>query len=203
MDKLLSLLSSTLDDRAVGDISQQINTTPEQTRGAINAALPVLMGMMANNCQSKQGCESLSQAINRDHAGGGMLDQAQSFFKQGNVSGGEGILQHILGNRQNTAETQLASQTGLNQGQSHKLLAMLAPIVLGALGRQAQSQGGASPGNIQALIQGSLGTLMQGQGGQLGGQILGQILGGQGGQATNQGGLAAIGGKLLGGLLKK
>ncbi|MGY6630351.1 MAG: DUF937 domain-containing protein [Wenzhouxiangella sp.] len=203
MDKLLSLLSSTLDDRAVGDISQQINASPEQTRGAINAALPMLMGMMANNCQSKQGCESLAQAINQDHAGGGLLDQAQSFFKQGNIGSGEGILRNILGNRQNTAEQQLASQTGLQTGQVHTLLAMLAPILMGALGRQAQSQGGANAGNLQALIQGSLGGLMQGQGGQLGGQLLGQLLGGQSAQSGSQGGLAAAGGKLLGGLFKK
>lgn len=203
MKDLLSLLSSTLDDNAVSNISQQISATPQQTRGAINAALPMLMGMMANNCQSKQGCESLANAINRDHAGGGILQQAQAFLSQGNIGPGEKILSHILGGRMGTAETQLASQTGLQANQTHKLLGLLAPIVLGALGQQAQAQGGATPNNIQSLLQGSLGGLMQGQGGQIGSQILGSLLGGQGGQGGNSGGLAAAGGKLLGGLFKK
>ncbi len=200
MKDLLSLLSSTLDDGAVGEISQQINATPQQTRGAINAALPMLMGMMANNCQSKQGCESLANAVNRDHAGGGILQQAQAFLKQGNIGGGEKILGHILGARLGTAETQLAGQTGLQTSQVHKLLGLLAPIILGALGQQAQSQGGATAGNIQGLLQASLGSLMQGQGGQVGSQILGSLLGGEGGSS---GGLAAAGSKLLGGLFKK
>ncbi len=203
MKDLLSLLSSTLDDNAVGEISQQIEATPQQTRGAINAALPMLMGMMANNCQSKQGCESLANAVNRDHAGGGVLQQAQAFLRQGNIGGGEKILGHILGSRLGTAESQLAGQTGLQSGQTHKLLGFLAPIVLGALGQQAQAQGGATPSTIQNLLQGSLSSLMQGQGGQVGSQILGSLLGGQGGQGNGSGGLAAAGGKLLGGLFKK
>lgn len=200
MKDLLALLSSTLDDEAVGEISQQIDAPPQQTRSAINAALPLLMGMMANNCQSKQGCESLANAVNKDHAGGGLINQAQAFLRQGNIGGGERILGHILGARQGAAETQLASQTGLKAGQTHKLLGLLAPLLLGALGQQARSQGGATAGNIQGLLQGALGGLMQGQGGQAGSQILGSLLGGQ---ANNAGGLAAAGSALLGGLFKK
>ncbi len=204
MKDLLSLLSSTLDSQAVATISQQISATPQQTQGAINAALPLMMGMMANNCQSKEGCESLARAVETDHSGG-ILQQAQAFLGQGNIGGGEAILGRIFGQRQPAAEQQLASQTGLQSAQVHKLMALLAPIVLGAIGQQARAQGGANPSNISALLQGSLGSLMKGSGGQMGAQVLGSLLGGaQGG--SGQGGndaLVRAGSQLLGSLFKK
>lgn len=200
MKDLISMLSSVLDDKAVGTISQQIEAPPQQTRGAINAALPLLLGMMANNCQSDKGCESLAGAIEKDHADGGLLDQAQGFLSQGNISGGEKILGHILGSRQGAAEQRLAGQTGLNAGQAHKLLGLLAPLIMSALGKQSQARGGLGSNQLSGLLQSSLGSLTQGSGGQLGSQILGSLLSGDGGQS---GGLAEAGSKLLGGLFKK
>lgn len=197
MKDLISLLSSTLDDEAVGTISHQIDAPPRQTRSAINASLPLMLGMMANNCQSKSGCESLVGAIEKDHAGGGLLDQAKNFLSQGNIGGGEKILSRILGSRQAPAEQQLASQTGLSSQQIHKLLGLLAPLVMAALGRQSQAEGGFSAGKLAAVLQGSMTSLSQGTDGQAGSQVLGQLLGGKGG------GLADAGSKLLGSLFKK
>lgn len=77
MKDLLSTRSSVLDGDVIGTLSQQIGATPSQTRGAAIAALPLLMGMMASNCQSEQGCESLAKAVENGHSGG-LLNQALS-----------------------------------------------------------------------------------------------------------------------------
>lgn len=200
MNDLLSVLSSTLNSDTIGEISQQIGAPEGETRNAINAALPMLMGMMANNSQSKQGGEALARAVQKDHAGGGLLDQAQNFIRQGNIGGGEAILGKVFGSRQGPAEQQLASKTGLDSGQMHKLLGLLAPLVMGALGKQTQAQGGASAGNVTSILQDSLGSLMQGSGGAIGSEVLGSLLGGQKGGSS---GLAQTATRLLGGLFKK
>ncbi len=201
MNNLLSVLSSTLNSDTINEIGQQIGAPAEQTRGAINAALPTLMGMMANNSRSKQGGEALARAVQKDHAGGGLLDQAQNFIRQGNIGNGEAILGHVLGSRQGSAEQQLASKTGLSSGQTHQLLGLLAPLVMGALGKQTQAEGGASASNVTSLLQDSLGSLMEGSGGAIGSQVLGSLLGGN--QKGGSSGLAQTATKLLGGLFRK
>lgn len=199
MSDLMSILKSAINDEAIGTMSQQIGATPQQTRGAINASLPVLFGMMANNCQSKEGCESLARAVEKDHDGG-ILGQVQGFLQRGNISQGESILSNLMGGRQAPAEQALAGQTGLAPGQTHKLLALLAPIVMGAMGEQARTSGGPSANNIGSLAQSALSSVMGGSGGNAGSQILGSLLGGAGG---NKGGLAQAGASILGGLFKK
>lgn len=62
MSDLMSILKSAINEEALASIAQQIGATPQATRGAVNTALPVVVGMVANQCQSKQGCESLAQA---------------------------------------------------------------------------------------------------------------------------------------------
>lgn len=202
MSDLMSILRSAIDDQAIGTMSQQIGASNEQTRGAVNAALPVLFGMMANNCQSKEGCESLARAVEKDHDGG-ILGQVQGFLQRGNIGDGERILGNLLGGRQAAAEQQLAGQTGLATGQIHQLLGMLAPIALGALGQQARASGGPTAGNVNSLAQAALGSLMKGSGGNAGSQILGSLLGGSSGSGSAGGGLAQAGASLLGGLFKK
>lgn len=215
MDALLKQLNAALDGNAINALSGQLGATPQQTEGAVQAALPVLLGMLANNCQSKQECQSLAKAVERDHSGG-ILDQVQSFFSQGNTADGMGILGHVLGGRQAPAQQELAQQTGLSGGQIGKLLALLAPVVLGALGRQARASGGAQPDLMGSLLQGALGSLAGGQGGgaqSAGVQVLGHLLRGAGGgagagaggqqAASPLDGLLKQGAGLLGGLLKR
>ena len=210
MDALLQQLNAVLDGNAIQALSGQLGATPQQTEGAVQAALPVLLGMLASNCQSQQECQSLARAVERDHSGG-VLDQVQSFFRAGNTGDGLGILGHVLGSRQAPAQQELARQTGLSGSQIGTLLALLAPVVLGALGRQAQARGGAQPDLMGSLLQGALGSLGRGQGGaaqSAGVQVLGQLLGGAqaggtGAQNDALDGLLRQGAGLLGGLFKR
>lgn len=54
---------------------------------------------------------------------------------------GGAILGHVLGRRQAPVEQGLGKASGLNAQQIGTLLAMLAPIVMGVLGRMKQKQG--------------------------------------------------------------
>ncbi|MGY6554762.1 MAG: DUF937 domain-containing protein [Wenzhouxiangella sp.] len=199
MSDLMSILKSAINEEALASMAQQIGATPQATRGAVNTALPVVVGMLANQCQSKQGCESLAQAVEKAHDGS-ILGQVQGFLQGGNLSQGERILGHLMGAKQAPAEQALAAQTGLASGQAHQLLALLAPIVMGAMGQQARASGGASANNMGAIAQAALGSVMGGSGGSAGSQILGSLLGGSGGSKA---GLAQAGASLLGGFLKK
>lgn len=48
---------------------------------------------------------------------------------------GEGILRHVLGDRRGTVEASAARASGMDRGQVASLIPMLAPLVMGALGK--------------------------------------------------------------------
>jgi hypothetical protein len=196
---LLKTLASHFDQEAIGKLGQQIGAPTEQTHSAINAALPVLVGMLAKNNESEQGHQALARAVEKDHDGS-ILGQLGGFFADGSTSTGERILGHIFGSNQAPAESGLAEQTGLQSDQIHKMMALLAPVVMGALGQQARASSGSTAGSIGDLLQGSMGDLLKGSSGQAGGNVLGQLLGGS---SSDLGGLAQAGSSLLGSLFKR
>ena len=69
---------------------------------------------------------------------------------------GGGILGHILGSNQGAVVQEASNRSGLNAGQVAQILMMLAPIVMGYLGRQKQEQG-VGPDGLGGLLGGLLG----------------------------------------------
>ncbi len=195
---LLKTLAAHFDQDSIQKLGQQIGVPQEQTHSAINAALPVLVGMLAKNNESEQGHQALARAVERDHDGS-ILSQLSGFMAEGNTGMGEKILGHVFGSNKAPAEAGLAEQTGLQSDQISKMMAMLAPVVMGALGQQARASSGSTAGSIGDLLQGSMGELLKGSSGQAGGNVLGQLLGG----GKDLGGLAQAGSSLLGSLFKR
>lgn len=134
MASLLDGILGQLGGGAVENLSRQLGTDPNQTKSGIAAALPVLLGALSRNTQSSGGASALSAALDRDHDGS-ILDDVAGFFAKGETSTGAGILKHVLGAKQSRVETGLSKSTGMNGQAAGQLLAMLAPMVLGALGK--------------------------------------------------------------------
>ncbi len=192
---LVDILSSQLGTEGVEMMGQKLGLDPSTTQQAIAAAIPMLTGALAHNAAQPGGAEALNQAL--DAHDGGILDQVGSYL--GNSGGGGiggAILGHILGRHQDNANAGLANATGINAGQAAQLLAMLAPLVMGYLGRMKQQQG-IDPGNLGSVLQDEHAQAEAAAPSGLGG-ILGSLLGG-GGQGGG-GGLADIAGSVLGGL---
>jgi hypothetical protein len=136
----LDNLQQMLGGGAVQQISQKVGADEGQTAGVIQAALPLLLGAMARNAASPEGAQSLAGALDRDHDGS-ILDNVMGFFGSGDTSQGAGILGHVFGQKQETVQNELGNRFGLSAGQVGQILMMLAPVVLGMLGRTKQQQG--------------------------------------------------------------
>jgi hypothetical protein len=155
MSSILDVLSDHFDDSTVRQIGGMIGADAHTTERAISGALPVLIGALSRNASTPQGLESLAGALSRDHDGS-LLDGLGGFLSGGGDTGlGGAILGHILGGKQDRTTSGLSRATGLDAGKIMKLLAILAPIVMAALGRaQRQRQGG--PGGSAGPRGGSL-----------------------------------------------
>ncbi|MCG8455803.1 MAG: DUF937 domain-containing protein [Holophagales bacterium] len=137
---LLELLGQQIDGQAIRNMSQQLGEDPETTSKAVSAALPMLVGALANNTSRSGGAQSLLSALDRDHDGS-VLDDVVGFLGQGGAAAsGQGILGHLLGGRQVGAEQALGKVSGMNAQKAGQLLAMLAPLVMGVLGRARQQE---------------------------------------------------------------
>lgn len=185
------LLNQSIGENEVQQISSQLGEDPQTTGNAISAALPLLLGGLSQNASSDAGASSLMSALDRDHDGS-IMDDLAGYLGSSSSGQGGSILGHIFGGQQGAIQQGVSQASGMDMSKVAMLLPMLAPIVMGALGRARQS------GQVD---QGSLaGMLGQGQASLGGGEglmgALSQIL-----DQNRDGSMVDDVGGLLGGLL--
>ena len=149
---LLDMLQQRLGGDAVNQISKQLGTDPTTTQTAIAAALPMLVGALARNAQDPGKAGALANALGR-HDGSVLDDVAGYLGRGGDTDDGDGILGHVLGGRKETVQTGLGRAAGLDPAKAGTLLAMLAPLVMGALGK-AQREKGLDTGGLAGMLGG-------------------------------------------------
>lgn len=150
MSSLLDMLERQIGDPQIRRISNTVGADEGQVRTAVAGALPLLVSALADNAKKPQGAQALAGALERDHDGG-LLDKVDDFLGQGNTADGFGILGHVLGNRRSAAEQGIGRASGLDGSQVAQLLALLAPLVMGALGRVKQERD-MGPGGLSDLL---------------------------------------------------
>ncbi len=136
---IISALEQQLGPDTVASMSRQLGSDPNTTSNAIQMALPMLLGGLAKNASAPQGAASLNQALAAHD--GSILDNLGGLLKNPGGSAGGAILGHILGRKRAPVEQGLGKATGMDAQQIGKLLVMLAPIVMGVLGRMKQKEG--------------------------------------------------------------
>lgn len=150
---LLDMLQERLgNEAAVKQIGAQLGADPGTTHSAIAAALPMIVGALARNAKDPQQAGALSDALAKDHDGS-ILDDVTSHLGQAQYADGDGILKHVLGGKQGSVATGLGHVAGMDPAKAGLLLSMLAPLVMGALGK-AQREGKLDPGGLAGMLGG-------------------------------------------------
>lgn len=201
MPSLVDSIMSQLESRgAVDQIAGKLGVQPDKATSAVTAAIPAILAGLARNTKQPGGASALASALDKDHDGSVLDDD--SYFDSYEAKKGDGILGHVFGNQTPAVESQVSALGGLNVSQGSELMKMLAPLVMGFLGKQKSSGG---------LDVSSLSQLLGGGGGNGGGMQLpaglSELLGGLGGgggtatatrTGTKQAGLGGLLGKLFG-----
>lgn len=152
MNDLLGTLSQQMSGQVVAQISKQLGTDPQSTQSAINAALPMLLGAISRNAASPHGAQALDKALSQ-HDGSILTDLLGAVNSKDKVADGAKILGHVLGNRQGNVQQGLSQLSGISADNSAQLLAILAPVVMGALG-QTKKSSGLNADDLAALLGG-------------------------------------------------
>lgn len=140
MSSILDTLTRQLGGDTLRRISGQLGSDESTTSQAVSAALPALLGALARNASRQEGAESLAGALERDHDGG-ILEDLSGFLGNPEAGSGDGIMRHVFGDRRQNVERNLGRGTGMSADSMGKLFAMLAPVVMGALGQEKRRQG--------------------------------------------------------------
>jgi len=167
MEQIMNLLNGDFGKQITAGISQQTGASESETHSVVSAALPALLGALQNNA-SGDGAQGILSAISSKHDGS-ILDNLSGFFNSGDTSDGSGILKHVLGGQQGVLEQSISGKTGVSSGTVSKIMAMLAPIVMGYLGKQSRSNNVNDGNGLNNLLGGLLG-------GQSGSNILSGML---------------------------
>ncbi len=178
---ITQLLNGALGQQVIQGIGKQAGTSAQDTSAVIQAAAPVLMGMLQQNASSSQGATSLLNALNQHD--GSILSSLTEFLKTGDTKDGNGILRHILGSNKDKVEQAISKQTNVSTANVAKIIALLAPILMGYLGQQKKSkkvQSSNGLGDLLGSITGDSGTASN-----IGASILSSILNQKSGGAGN------------------
>jgi len=195
-----SLMEQLQQKGAIDQIAGKLGVAPGQANTAVSAAIPAILAGLAKNTQKPEGAAALAGALEKDHDGS-ILDD-DHYFDAYQEKKGDKILGHVFGEKAPAVETQVSALGGLGGGQGADLLKMLAPLVMGYLGKQ-KSSGGLDVSALSQILGGGGGG---GGGLQLPGGLA-EILGGLGGgsgsssaaasSSAKSGGLGSILGKLF------
>jgi hypothetical protein len=217
---LIDLLTGNAGNQVASEAENKFGISKNQVIALLAVAAPLVISYLRKKSQeSPDEANALNDALDKDHDGSILNDPSQAITRQ---QEGSSILDHIFGGQKATVENQLSQNTGISMDKIGPILAMLAPVIMGFVGKEKQSNGVTSGGGLGDLLGGILGAAQnqaQAQsssplndilGSVLGGgghqqssgnplnDILGSVLGG-GGQQKSQGGLGGLLGSILGG----
>lgn len=192
-----SLMQQLQSRGAIDKIAGRLGVDPGKANSAISAGLPAILAGLAKNTERPDGAAALSNALEKDHDGS-VLDDDQ-YVEHYEAQKGEKILGHVFGEKTGAVESQVSALGGLDMAKGAELMKLLAPLVMGYLGKE-KSSGNLDIGSLSKILQGG------GNGGGGGMQLpggLGDILGGLagagagGGSKAKSGGLGGMFGKLM------
>ena len=140
MSGLLGSIMSLFGGNPLSQLSKVIGADDSKTQGGIAAALPMMLGALTRNTSNPEGAEALSNSLSKDHDGG-ILDNLSDFLSKGDTTPGTGILKHVFGSKQSHLQNAVSKSSGLDSAASGKLMSLLAPVLMGALGKQQKQNG--------------------------------------------------------------
>lgn len=167
---LMDMFKQQMTNTVVNQLTEKIGlSNQDQAQSAAQNAFSTLLGAVSKNAATPQGAEQLHQALEKDHDGS-LLDNLTSFLGSGptqNVSeratNGNGILGHLLGNKQQGIVQGLSQVNQMSPEATQSLLTTVAPMVMGVLGKAKQSQGFDASGLMSLLGQQQPGKQAPGQ----------------------------------------
>ncbi|KAA0129196.1 DUF937 domain-containing protein [Chryseobacterium sp. SN22] len=194
---LIDLLTGNTGNQVAEQAENKFGISKTQVIALLAVAAPLIISYLRKKSQDANEAEALNNALDKDHDGSILDDVSQADARQ---SEGGSILNHIFGEEKPNVENRLSQNTGISIDKIGPILSMLAPVIMGYIGKEKQ-QNNVGAGGLGDLLGGILGNASneshQQQSSPLN-DILGSVLGGGNSQSSGNP-LNDILGSVLGG----
>ncbi len=194
---LMDQLTQIIQTQAAPQAAQKTGLSPAMLEKLMPMASAMMVSRLGKNAQDPRQAEALNVALDKHQ--GNILQNPETLTDDTIIGDGQKILGHIFGGQRQSAEQSLAKLGNIDQNQAANLMAMMAPMVMGALGQQKQQGGfnasqlanmlGQERQNAQAAVPKELNPMMKMLDADGDGNVQDEML--------------SMGAKLLGGFFKK
>ncbi len=134
---LVELLLSGENAGAMDQLAKNFDLSPDQTQSAVKELIPALRRGMQKNTSDSPGLDELLAAL-KDGNHGNYLDSPSLLGSETTQKDGNGILGHILGNKQMSRDvaSRASERSGISSTILKKMLPIVATMVMGQLGKK-------------------------------------------------------------------
>jgi hypothetical protein len=153
-DNLVSAVSRFLTPDLIGKMASVSGLDRGTTQSAVGASVPAILSSLADLVAKPGGARQLADTIAEQPSG--MLSNLAQTLGTGGMSAekGTGMLSSLLGGGVlNTLVSTLSRFVGVGEGSTRTLMGLLAPVVLGVLGRE-QRTAGLETGGLARMLMG-------------------------------------------------
>ena len=183
-----------MSDGVVEQLSKTIRADKDKTASAASGVFATMVSALSRNAAKPDAGKA------RDHDGGvlgnlmGLVSGADA--QTSKATNGVGILDHVLGGKTDNVMQMVSKSSGLDLLKTAELMKLLAPMVMGVLGKTKKEKG-LDLGSLSGLLSGTVNQVSSQQGQQMG--LISKILDADG-DGYIKDDLAGMGMKMLGGL---
>jgi len=158
MAGLIDLLNSDLGKNLINNASSQLGENKVKTTSAISTALPLILGALKNNTSTQKGAEGVLGALSNKHDGSILDNLTDVLGNKDILADGAGILGHIFNGKQQNVAKAVSTKSGIDMSSAMSLLKMLAPVIMGYLGKQSREKNIEDANGVDNLLGNLLGS---------------------------------------------
>lgn len=159
VQNIIALLKDQLNDNLLGKIAGFLGEKKPGVTSAVAGAIPTLLLGLLKKGAEPSGAGNLVEMLQQGKHDGAILDNLGSVLGGGAattdlLSTGKTLLSSIFGDKAGGIGDLIASAGGISKSGGSSLLGMLAPIVMGFLGKTLKSEGGFNAKGLMSLLLG-------------------------------------------------
>src|SRR5215510_4198620 len=149
----------------LNSVSSALGESPAKTQTALGAAVPALVGGLANRATNAGDANALLDLIRGQHFDSGQYADTATAVKGPSglnrlIDTGRPLLDSVFGNRTGPVADWVSSLGGISKSSASSLLGLALPLLLGQVGKQVKSAGWNSS-NLMNLLAGQRGFLQE------------------------------------------
>ena len=184
---LLALLKDNLTPEMISKAANLVGEDAGSTATAMSGILPAVLGSVVSKASDADGASGLMSMLSSGGHDGGIMDNLGGLLgggagTDGLMSAGSGILTSLLGDKMGGIVSLISSFAGIKSGSASSLMSLVAPMIMGVIGKQV-SGGNMGASGLMSLLAGQkdhiAAAMPAGLGDKLGGLLgMGSMLGG-------------------------